>query len=321
MADGDIVLRDPGGSAGDIALSDTGFAGLAATEVPAPRASAAGALVFAGLAAVTLPTPEASAAGTQAIAGSAATELPATRAAAAATLAFVGAADATLPPPRAVATAVGGLAGTAAVRLPGPRASSAGALLIVGSVDAALPVVRTASAGASGWFGVVVVDMPALRASATAETSGAVLNVPGEIVLPTAVLALFTIDLPAHLEPLDTIELPVNVMPRKLHIGDIARAYRIKFKRDGALTDPTTLRFEIFPENADMFELEYGVAPDEEGGDAVIRESAGVYSLHFLITSDRGIGRYRYNAISTGDVTAAEPSLDFEVHPLHAEED
>lgn len=321
MADGDITLRDPGGSAGDIALSDTGFTGAAATETPAPRASAAGALVFAGLAAVALPTPEASAAGTEAIAGSAAPRVPTIEASAAGVETFAGTAATELPTPRAAAAGTLRFVGTAAPELPAPRATAAGTLRIVGAASAALSVVRTASAGASGWIGVVVVELPALRASATGDATEPVPDLPGEIVLPTAVLALFTIDLPANLEPLDSIELPVNVMPRKLHIGDIARAYRIKFKRDGALTDPTTLRFEIFPENADMFELEYGVAPDEEGGDAVIRESAGVYSLHFLITSDRGIGRYRYNAIATGDVTAAEPSLDFEVHPLHAEED
>ena len=321
MADGDIVLRNPGGSAGDIALADAGFTGAAATEVPAPRASAAGVLVFAGLAAVRLATPEASASGALAIAGSAAPRLPTIEANAAGTQAIVGSAAAGLPAPRASATVVAGLAGTAAVTLPGLRATSAGALSIAGTASAILPVVRAAAAAASGWFGVVVVDLPTLRASATAETSGAVLNVPGEIVLPRTVTALFTIDLPRTLEPLDTIELPSEIMPRKLHIGDIARAHRIRFFHDGDLTDPTTLRFEIFPKNADMFELEYGVAPDEEGGDAVIRESEGVYSLHFLITEERGIGRYRYNAIATGDVTAAEPSLDFDVHPLHSEED
>jgi hypothetical protein len=171
-----------------------------------------------------------------------------------------------------------------------------------------------------GYFGVVVVELPAPRAAAEAATDAPPPNLPGTITLPTSVVALFTVDLPATAEPLDTIELPSD-MSRKLHIGDIARANRIKFKREGVLRDPTTLRFEVFPENSDAFTLTYGVASDEEGGDAVIRESEGVYSLHFLLTEERGAGRYRYNAIATGDVTAAEPSLEFDVHPLHVAEE
>jgi hypothetical protein len=255
---------------------------------------------LAGSATPRLPTIEASAAGVEMLAGAAATELPA---------------------PRAAAMGAGATLGSAAVLLPGALASAAGTHLLVGSADAALAVLRASGAGAAGFFGVAVVELPGLRATAAGETNAPPPDVPGEIVLPTSVLALFTIDLPSTLESLDTIELPRSLMPRKLHIGDIARANRIKFKREGALTDPTVLRFEIFPQNADMFELEYGVAPGTEGGDAVIRESEGVYSLHFLVTSERGIGRYRYNAIATGDVTAAEPSLDFEVYPLHTEED
>lgn len=321
MADGDIVLRNPGGSAGDIAFTDPGIAGAAATKVPAPRTSAVGALVFAGVAAVRLATPRAAAAGTEAIAGTAAPRVPTIEASASGTQTIAGSVATELPAPRAAAAATLTFAGAASAALPGLRASAAGALGIAGVAVVALPGLRASAVGASGWIGVAVVELPALRASATAETSGAVPNLPGEIVLPRTVTALFTIDLPRTLEPLDTIELPSEIMPRKLHIGDIARAHRIQFKHEGTLTDPTTLRFEIFPKNSDMFELEYGVAPDEEGGDAVIRESEGVYSLHFLITEERGIGRYRYNAIATGDVTAAEPSLDFDVHPLHSEED
>lgn len=273
------------------------FVGAASAALPTMHADTDALWGALGDVAVSLPTLHGGAAGPhQLFAGTASTRVALTTQSSGA-LSYLGAADVALH----------------------VRADATGATLTAGDVAASIAL-RTASAGVAAFVGVAVVGLPALRADADATTNAPPPNLPGTVTLPTSVVALFTIDLPATAEPLDTIELPSD-MSRKLHIGDIARANRIRFKREGVLRDPTTLRFEVFPENSDPFTLEYGVASDEEGGDAVIRESQGVYSLHFLLTAERGAGRYRYNAIATGDVTAAEPSLEFDVHPLHAEEE
>lgn len=108
----------------------------------------------------------------------------------------------------------------------------------------------------------------------------------------------------------------IVTMTNRLHIGDTAKVAIECENSDGDPADPTTLTVVVRPPSGDDISLEYGVAPEVEGGDAVIRTGLGRYVAHIDLTEDRGAGTYTPAAVGTGAVKAAERGGPFKVEAL-----
>jgi hypothetical protein len=131
------------------------------------------------------------------------------------------------------------------------------------------------------------------------------------ITLPAA-RPLYSVTLPAA-APLYTITLP-RIMGI-LNIGDTALLDQILIKDHlGALVDPATFTVNVTQPSGVVFSLVYGTAATSGVSDAVIRNSAGNYSVQIEITPARGVGLYRYDVVTTG-ARAAEDGT-FKVFPL-----
>ena len=136
---------------------------------------------------------------------------------------------------------------------------------------------------------------------------------PGNIRLPGRAAPLCQIHISAAV-PLCRIR--VKFMSNRLHIGDTAKVAIECENSDGDPADPTTLTVVVRPPTGGNFELEYGVAPEVEGGDAVIRTGLGRYVAHIDCTEERGAGTYIPAAVGTGTVKAAERGGPFKVEAL-----
>jgi hypothetical protein len=294
VADGDIVLRDPGGSAGDISFGGTApVAGTADVDLPSLGAAATGLLSFVGTASAALQPLAASGAAVLTFSGQAATSLLPLEADVAAALLFSGAASASLP----ALTADGN-----------------GALIFAALVAAMLPSPDADGTVVLAFSGIADVDLVTLAAEALGEieveSDGAPGNIRIGVVEPLCRIVIEPV------EPLCTIR--VEAMSKTHHVGDIAEITFETLNSDGERADPGTLTIRVrrvSPTIGSVIPLVYGVAPSVEGGDAVIRISEGYYAAHFELTSARGAGDYVYSIVATGAVIAAEPG-SFRVFPL-----
>jgi hypothetical protein len=104
-------------------------------------------------------------------------------------------------------------------------------------------------------------------------------------------------------------------MANRLHIGDTNEIVGIETRRRStdALVDPTTFTCLVLPPSGASFSLVWGMAPSSGTGDAVIRTAVGTFTIQIALTTERGVGLYRYTIVTTGAV-AAEPGA-FRVEP------